>query len=460
MYLLNNTIRPYAWGSVTAMAELFGREPTGEPEAELWIGAHPGAPSALVPPVPDAQTLDELIAADPQQMLGRETAQAYGGVLPFLAKVLAAGSPLSLQVHPTQEQARAGFAAEEAAGLDRGAANRNYKDQNHKPEMIFALTPFEALCGFREPDEAADIFRAVVRAVDRQGREVPELLTWAVAELSSGHPAPDRLQRVFRALIEGGDEVRDAVQVTAAALADGRDVGGATADAGKSGAAPYAKELATAVELNAYYPGDPGVLLSLLLNRASLQPGEAVYLPAGNVHADLSGLGIEVMASSDNVLRGGLTPKHVDVPELLKTVDFRPRGIPSLEPVFTQMGQELYRPPFAEFALQRIELEQRVSDLGEGYSPAASMSGSDVSVLQNGPTVVIVVRGTVVLDSPKGDLVLETGQSAFIPAAEAPVIAKLSAHSAQHDDGALAFAVTVGSTEADVPDPAAPRLDL
>ncbi|WP_104055526.1 MULTISPECIES: mannose-6-phosphate isomerase, class I [unclassified Arthrobacter] len=462
MYLLNNTLRPYAWGSVTAMAELFGREPSGDPEAELWIGAHPGAPSALVPPVPDAQTLDELIAADPQQMLGRETAAAFGGVLPFLAKVLAAGSPLSLQVHPTREQAQAGFAAEEAAGLDRGASDRNYKDENHKPEMIFALTPFEALCGFREPDEAAEIFRTVVRAVSTQNSGVPELLTWAVNELSSGHPAPDRLQRVFRALIDGGEEVREAVRLAAAALdaAGTGDSSAASAAPADGEPAPYAKELATAVELNAYYPGDPGVLLSLLLNRASLQPGEAVYLPAGNVHAYLSGLGIEVMASSDNVLRGGLTPKHVDVPELLKTVDFRPLGIPALKPVFTQMGQELYRPPFAEFMLQRIELEQRAQDTGEGYSSAASMSGSDVSVLQNGPTVVIVVRGTVVLDSPKGDLVLETGQSAFIPAAEAPVIAKLSAHSAQHDDGALAFAVTVGSTDADLPDPAAPRLDI
>lgn len=450
MYLLNNTLRPYAWGSLTAMAELFGREPSGSPEAELWIGAHPGAPSALVPPVPDAQTLDELIAADPQQMLGRETAETYGGVLPFLAKVLAAGSPLSLQVHPSQEQARAGFAAEEAAGLDRSAADRNYKDENHKPEMIFALTPFEALCGFREPDQAAEIFRTAVRAVSAGGTDVPALLSWAVDELSSGHPAPDRLQSVFRTLISGGDDVREAVEVTAGALE------AAEADLLE----PYAKELATAVELNAYYPGDPGVLLSLLLNRASLQPGEAVYLPAGNVHAYLSGLGIEVMASSDNVLRGGLTPKHVDVPELLKTVDFRPMGVPSLKPVFTQMGQELYRPPFSEFALQRIELEQRASDLGEGYSPAASMSGSDVSVLQNGPTVVIVVRGTVVLDSPKGDLVLETGQSAFIPSAEAPVIAKLSAHSAQHDDGALAFAVTVGSADAELADPAEPRLDI
>ena len=439
MYLLNNTLRPYAWGSFTAMAELFGREPSGQPEAELWIGAHPGAPSGLVPPVPEAETLDQLIAADPRQMLGRETAEAYGNVLPFLAKILAAGTPLSLQVHPTREQAQAGFAAEEAAGLDRAAPNRNYRDDNHKPEMIFAITPFEALCGFRHPDDAAELFRAAIRVIQARGGEAPELLTWAAGELSSGHEPADRLANVFRTLITDGEEVREAVRRTAEALAD--------SDA--EDLEPFARELGTAADLNAYYPEDPGVLLSLLLNRASLQPGDAVYLPAGNVHAYLSGLGIEVMASSDNVLRGGLTPKHVDVAELLKTVDFRPVDVPLLSPVHTQMGQELYRPPFGEFQLQRIELEQRAQDAAEGYSPAASMSGSDVSVLQNGPTIVIVVRGTVVLDSPKGDLVLETGQSAFIPSAEAPVIAKLSAHSAQHDDGALAFAVTVGSADAE-----------
>lgn len=456
MYLLNNTLRPYAWGSFTAMADLFGREPSGRPEAELWIGAHPGAPSGLVPPVPQADTLDQLIAADPHQMLGRETAEAYGDVLPFLAKVLAAGTPLSLQVHPTQEQARAGFAAEEAAGLDRSAPNRNYRDENHKPEMIFALTPFEALCGFREPGEAAQIFRTAVRAVRASGTEVPELLSWAVNELSAGSDASQRIRSVFSTLISDGEDVREAVRVTAAAVTG----------SSPEELAPFAKELETAADLHAYYPEDPGVLLSLLLNRASLQPGDAVYLPAGNVHAYLSGLGIEVMASSDNVLRGGLTPKHVDVAELLQTVDFRPLGIPRLAPEHTQMGQELYRPPFGEFALQRIELEQHAADTGAGYSPAASMSGSDVSVLQNGPTVVIVVRGTVVLDSPKGDLVLETGQSAFIPAAEAPVIAKLSAHSAQHDDGALAFAVTVGSADAGSgpgagsTGPAQPRLEF
>ncbi|WP_146363652.1 mannose-6-phosphate isomerase, class I [Arthrobacter yangruifuii] len=439
MYLLRNTLRPYAWGSTTAIAELFGREPSGKPEAELWIGAHSGAPSSLVPPVDGSETLDELIAADPGRMLGADTAARFGPELPFLAKILAAGSPLSLQVHPTAAQARAGYAGEEEAGIDRGARERNYKDEHHKPEMIFALTPFEALCGFRDPAEAADLFRAVAAAVTASGRPVPELLEWIVAELSSGRPAPERLRTVFSTLISDGEPVRPAVEAAAAAAADAADT-------------DFARELATLVELNGYYPGDPGVLISLLLNRASLQPGDAVYLPAGNVHAYLNGLGVEVMASSDNVLRGGLTPKHVDIPELLKTVDFRPLGIPYLTADEAGPGQQVFRPPFEEFALQRLELAQ-----GPAGSPGDTLP-AEMPVLQNGPAVVIAVRGTVVLVSPAGSLVLEAGQSAFLPAVDAPVTARLASDSAQHDDGALAFAVTVGTAPDGEPD--APRLDL
>lgn len=414
------------------MAELFGRDPSGEPEAELWFGAHPGAPSRVVEPQGSAETLDELIAADPEATLGQAAVAEHGPALPFLAKLLAAGSPLSLQVHPTREQAEAGFAAEEAAGVDRSASDRNYRDANHKPEMIFALTPFEALCGFRAPADAAALFRALAGLVEASGRPSPTLLTETVSDLDSGRPEAEKLEKVFRRLISGGEGVRDAV-TAAAETVRGLGTGPHT---------DLDPALAAIGELDGYYPADPGVLISLLLNRVSLQPGEAIYLPAGNIHAYLSGLGVEVMASSDNVLRGGLTPKHVDIPELLKTVDFRPLGVPRLEPGFTGLGQEIYQPPFSEFSLQRMELAQSEA--------TPSMSAADVAVLQNGPTLVIALRGSLVLDTPKQDLVLNPGDCAFIPADEAPVIAKLAAHSAQHDDGALAFAVTAGSVPAAV----------
>ncbi|MCC3282315.1 mannose-6-phosphate isomerase, class I [Arthrobacter caoxuetaonis] len=442
MYLLAGTLRPYAWGSRTAMAELFGRDPSGEPEAELWFGAHPGAPSLLVESPGGFSTLDELISSDPEAALGRESVAQHGPELPFLAKVLAAGSPLSLQVHPTQEQARAGFEAEDAAGVDRSAANRNYKDPNHKPEMIFALSDFEALCGFRSPEDAAQLFRALAALVEASGRPAPALLVEAASDLESGRPEAERLEKAFRRLIAGDEDARDAVATAAAALRS-------LDEGARAGLDPA---LAGLEVLDGYYPQDPGVLISLLLNRVSLAPGEAIYLPAGNVHAYLSGLGVEVMASSDNVLRGGLTPKHVDIPELLQTIDFQSLGIPRVEAQTSGLGQEVYRPPFSEFALQRLELVQSANG-------AESMSASDVPVLQNGPTLVIALRGSVVLDSPKQDLVLHPGDCAFIPAEEAPVIAKLAAHSAQHDDGALAFAVTVGASgAANVPDE--PQLDL
>jgi mannose-6-phosphate isomerase len=194
--------------------------------------------------------------------------------------------------------------------------------------------------------------------------------------------------------------------------------------------APHETELATVISLNEKYPGDPGVLISLLLNRISLEPGESVYLPAGNVHAYLHGLGVEVMASSDNVLRGGLTPKFVDVPELLRTIDFQPVAVPMLPAERTVMDQELFRPPFEEFQLQRIEL---------------APDGGPVPLAQSGAAVVIVVAGDIYLDSPKGDLKLSRGGSAFLAAAEAPVNVHAVAGSTEP---ALAFAVTTGLPQA------------
>ncbi|WP_104168430.1 mannose-6-phosphate isomerase, class I [Arthrobacter sp. SX1312] len=422
MYLLDNTLRPYAWGSDSAIADLLGRERSGGPEAELWIGAHPDSPSVVLAPagpdgapVPgagpaDGRALDGLIAEDPEHHLGAGVAADFGR-LPFLLKVLAADSPLSLQVHPTLEQAREGFAREEAAGVDRAAAERNYKDDNHKPEMLLALTPFAMLCGFRPPAQARAVFELLAAHVDRAGLALPPLVPLLLDDLARQEERT-ALRSAFERLIEGGTDVTEATAAIVSALASGAPT------------APYEEELATVVALDAQYPGDPGVLISLLLNRVSLAPGEAVYLPAGNVHAYLHGLGIEVMASSDNVLRGGLTPKFVDVPELLRTVSFEPVGVPMLGPERTLLGQEVFRPPFREFQLQRIELEP-------GAGP--------VPLVQEGAAVVLVVSGSVLLDSPRSELRLDRGDSAFLPAAEAPV----NAHVVSGATGAaLAFAVT------------------
>ena len=427
MYELENVLRPYAWGSTTAIAGLLGREASGGPEAELWIGAHPDSPSVALSPggavsagahaaVADdggRRALNELIADDPEHHLGSDSVAEFGPRLPFLLKVLAAETPLSLQVHPTLEQARAGFAREEAAGVNRAAAERNYKDDNHKPEMILALTPFGALCGFRPAADARAVFQLLAADFELAGLELPPLVPLLLQDLGQAEEQA-ALRSAFERLIGGGDEVKEATAAIVAALVSGAPM------------APFQAELSTVVNLNARYPGDPGVLISLLLNRVSLAPGEAVYLPAGNVHAYLHGLGIEVMASSDNVLRGGLTPKFVDVPELLRTVAFEPAGVPMLPAETTMLGQEVFRPPFREFQLQRVEL-------APGAEP--------VPLAQAGAAVIIVVSGSLILDSPKGELRLGRGASAFLPAAEAPV----NAHAPSGASGtALAFAVTTG----------------
>ena len=417
MYELENVLRPYAWGSTTAISGLLGRPASGGPEAELWVGAHPDSPStALTGPDSDdggRVALDALIAGDPEHYLGADSVAEFGPRLPFLLKVLAAERPLSLQVHPTLEQARAGFARENAAGVDRGAATRNYKDDNHKPEMIFALTPFEALCGFRPAAASRAVFQHLAACFELAGLDLPPLVPLLLEDLAHPDEAA-ALRAAFERLIGGGEGVAAATEAVVSVLVSGAPLAG------------HAAELTTVLDLNGEYPGDPGVLISLLLNRISLSPGEAVYLPAGNVHAYLRGLGIEVMASSDNVLRGGLTPKFVDAPELLKTVAFESAGVPAIDAETTMLDQELFRPPFREFQLQRVELHP-------GAEP--------VPLAMAGAAVILVVSGSVYLDSPKGDLRLGRGGSAFVPASEAPV----NVHPVAGATGpAVAFAVTTG----------------
>ncbi|WP_369746267.1 mannose-6-phosphate isomerase, class I [Paenarthrobacter sp. AMU7] len=413
MYQIENVLRPYAWGSTTAIANLLGRPASGGPEAELWIGAHPDSPSTALHPNGVTQPLNALIESDPQRFLGAESLAEFGPRLPFLTKLLAAEQPLSLQVHPSLEQAREGFARENAAGIPADAADRNYRDNNHKPEMVFPLTPFRALCGFRSPADSRSIFEHLAQVLDAAAVDVPAVIQDVISDLAQADEAT-ALKAAFSRLIEGGGDISDAINEVVAVLSAGAPL------------EPHREALTAMLDINEAFPGDPGVLISLLLNHLTLEPGEVVYLPAGNIHAYLHGLGVEVMASSDNVLRGGLTPKHVDVPELLKTVRFEALGVPRVQVSGTEFGQELYRPPFNEFQLQRIEL-------GPGAEP--------VPLAQTGPAVVVVVSGSVLLDSPKSDLRLERGAAAFIPDLEAPV----NVHPVQGaTETSIAFAVTTG----------------
>ncbi|PWI07580.1 mannose-6-phosphate isomerase, class I [Streptomyces sp. NWU339] len=363
---LDNTIRPYAWGSTTAIAELLGVEPTGEPQAEMWLGAHPGAPSRT-----DRGTLAEVIDTDPERELGAASVAKFGPRLPFLLKLLAAGAPLSLQVHPDLEQAKAGYADEERRGVPVTAPHRNYKDANHKPELVCALTDFDGLCGFRDPRHAAELLDAL--GVDSLKPYV---------DLLRARPEDAALREVLTAILTA-DRDEMAHTVTEAAAACER-LGGDHA--------PYA-------EIAHHYPGDPGVIAAMLLNHVRLQPGEALYLGAGVPHAYLNGLGVEIMANSDNVLRCGLTPKHVDVPELLRIVRFEPRDPGVLRPEAAPDGEELYETPTDEFRLSRYVL------------PAG---GTTHDLTLATPQILLCTAGSV----RAGEHELSPGASVFVPAGE------------------------------------------
>jgi len=373
--LLSCTVMPYAWGSRTAIAALQGRPtPSPGPEAELWMGAHPLAPSRVIR-AGTSIPLTELIAADSARELGTTTAR-FGPRLPFLLKVLAAADPLSLQAHPTEAQARAGFADEERRGVPLDAAHRNYKDPHHKPELICALTEFDALCGFRRAPDTLALFDTLAVAAT-------ELL---LAPLRLA-PNASGLSSVFRAIMTM--DATEAAGLVEAVVAACRAHHGA-----------FSRECEWAVRLAEQYPGDRGVVSALLLNLVRLQPGEAIYLDAGNLHAYLRGVGIEVMASSDNVLRGGLTPKHVDVDELLKVLDFTDGPVPVRRPQPVSSQEDVWETPAAEFRLARVHVDGHLS-----------------TRTVDGPEVVLCVEGHVRIvptdDTPAA--ALRQGQAAFVP---------------------------------------------
>jgi mannose-6-phosphate isomerase len=355
---ITNTPRDYAWGSNGAISQLLGLTASGAPEAELWLGAHSGSPSRIVG---TAQTLDEIVE----------------GRLPFLLKVLAAASPLSLQAHPTTKQAAAGFARENALGIPLDAPERNYKDPFHKPELIYALSEtFDALCGFRSAtDTRAIVDELIARDARSQPSRTAPLLRWRE------HLADDdSLPGAFEWLITRGEGVDDLI-ARVAELADESSL-----------------ELETAALLAEAYPGDPGIVISLMLNRVRLSRGEALYLPAGCIHAYLSGIGIELMSASDNVLRGGLTPKHVDVAELMRVLDFTPRPVPYLRAETPAPGVEVYRPGIPDFVLVRID-------------------GRAAWTLE-GAAIVLCTEGGYDVSGARSSTTLARGGSAYITADE------------------------------------------
>lgn len=422
--MVTGVVRDYAWGSRTALPALLGLEADGRPQAELWLGAHPGAPATA-----GEEPLDALVARDAAGVLGRRVRERFGDRLPYLLKVLAAAAPLSVQVHPDEERAREGFEREERDGVPADAPHRVFKDPHHKPEMVVALTPFEALCGFRAPSAAAAALRRT---------EVPAAAH--LVGLLSGDDDERALREALSYLLSGTEEVAQLVEDVAAACAeDGAADEDAVEAAGEpvpGGSAPLPDELGgpdggvagsvgdrermdeapdepvdgavdpdrrTVAELSAHHPGDPGVLVALLLHRVRLDPGEALWLPAGNLHAYLSGTAVELMAASDNVVRGGLTSKHVDATELQRVVDARPAPVPRVEPVGGG-GALTWRPGPDEVELWRLE-----------------PGGGAVDGPADGPRVVLCTQGGVELRAGEGSLGLGRGGSALVRDDDGPL---------------------------------------
>jgi mannose-6-phosphate isomerase len=352
MERLANTVQHYAWGSIDAMGA-FGIEPDGRPQAEVWMGAHPAASSRLS----DGRSLEAAIAADPHGLLGAQCVSRFGARLPFLLKVLTADESLSLQAHPNKRQAEAGYARENAAGLAVDDPRRNYRDDNHKPELLCALGEFEALCGFRPIEASAAAF------------EQMGLGHWSKSLRADGIVATiASMLRLDRSDAEP--------QVDAVALHD-----------------------PVAARLRLRYPGDPGVLVARLLNHVLLQPGDAIYLGAGNLHCYLRGAGVEVMANSDNVLRGGLTSKHVDSDELIAVLE------PGAEPV-----NVLRAGIGGRFATPAQEFE--LIHLGPG--------GERRAISTTGPAIAVCTSGTLLAGGEH-----PAGTSLFIAAHE---LVRLEAH--------------------------------
>jgi mannose-6-phosphate isomerase len=391
IFKLENAVQHYDWGSPAWIPDLLGKRNVSRvPWAELWMGVHPGGPSRLAAGKGATDTaaplLQDIISEDPGFCLGQETEKTYGA-LPFLFKILAAGRPLSIQAHPYLDQAKEGWDRENNEGIDLKASNRNYKDANHKPEIICALTSFTAMCGFRKPEEIKTL-------LDIFNGDAPHILKPAVASLASALIAMDGdspLKSFLRALFALDGEARKALS----AYAQNRWL--------ETEYPQYKDEWKLVRWFAELYPGDPAVIAPLYLNLVCLEPGEAVYLPAGVLHAYIYGLGVELMANSDNVLRGGLTPKHIDVQELFRVLKFSPFKPEILKPsAGGGAGSFCYRypAPCGEFSL-------------------SCLSGGELAYNEKGPSIVIVTEGTLKITGGLEDASLEKGESAFIPAGEA-----------------------------------------
>lgn len=381
MFRLETPVQHYAWGSASVLPDLLGADSDGRPWAELWMGAHPGGPAGLRDE-PGGRTLADLLDEEGGVTVGPRVRQEFGERLPYLFKVLAVGRPCSLQVHPDRDQAGAGFAREEAAGIALTAPERCFKDREHKPEMVVALTRFEALCGFREPRRVRELL---------DGLDAP--LAAGLRERLGAAPTVEGLRDAFASLLLDPPSEHEVGSLAAACAA--RLAAGSASTRAADG---------TVVGLAQWYPGDPGAAASLFLHRVTLQPGEALFVPAGVLHAYLEGTALEVMACSDNVLRAGLTGKHIDVPALLDITRHEPTPPHRTAPEPGADGTVVYRAPAREIAL----------------ALTTGDPGRDRELPDDGPRIVLCLAGSGTVRTGAGSLDVARGDAVLLTDADGP----------------------------------------
>ncbi|MEY4922237.1 MAG: mannose-6-phosphate isomerase, class [Pseudomonadota bacterium] len=376
MQKMRNTVQNYAWGSTRALTDLYGiPNPQGKPMAELWMGAHPKSSSQVSDANGQWHSLHDVIKQDPNTNLGNDTFQRFGE-LPFLFKVLCAAQPLSIQVHPGKAAAEIGFAKENKANIPLDAAERNYKDDNHKPELVYAITPFQAMNGFRTWED----IQALLQPLSAAHPDIAAFLC---------EPDTRHLATLFASLLTmQGRSKALALSTLKAALND------------QSG-----EPWDTVRRISRFYPDDSGLFSPLLLNVITLQPGEAMFLYAETPHAYLNGVALEVMANSDNVLRAGLTSKFIDIPELMANLQFIPKPAATLLTTPEPRGNELVFPiPVDDFAfsLHALTIEPQI-------------------LVQHSAAIIFCMQGRTVLKQNYQEITLQPGESCFIPANESPV---------------------------------------
>ena len=376
MQKMKNAVQNYAWGSTTALTELYGiANPQAKPMAELWMGAHPKSSSEVADANGQWHSLREVIEQDPEANLGHDVFTRFGE-LPFLFKVLCAAQPLSIQVHPSKAAAEIGFAKENKAGMPLDAAERNYKDANHKPELVYALTPFQAMNGFRTLNDIQVLLQPLAAAH-------PDIAVFL------REPDTEHLATLFASLLSmAGEPKTRALAILKSALNN-----------------QLGEPWDTIRSISRFYPDDSGLFSPLLLNVVTLQPGEAMFLYAETPHAYLNGVALEVMANSDNVLRAGLTPKFIDIPELMANLQFIPKPAETLLTSPQQQGNELIFPiPVEDFAFS-----------------LHTLTSAPQTLAQNSAAIVFCVQGEAVLQKQQQKVTLQAGESCFIPANESPV---------------------------------------